>query len=174
MKYLVLLNGKPRSGKDTFAHYSLSFTSGKRYSSIDPTIKAVAIAGYDYANDTEKNDKDRAFLSEQKMLFDKYYNTSFNYIVDLIDNHHEVGDVIFYDVREIENIEELKIYYSRSERKVKCISLFIENDSITRIPSNDGDMSTLLDYNYDYIINNDGTLVDLRDKAEQFIDRLKA
>ena len=71
---------------------------------------------------------------------------------------------MFIHIREIGEIEKTK-------KLLNAKTLLVTNPRVELITSNDSD-GKVNDYNYDYYISNEGTLNDLRKKAEQLINEL--
>jgi hypothetical protein len=95
----------------------------------------------------------------------------FNYIsiklsqeVDKFNNDTN-AEFLFIDIREPEEIEKYK-------NKFDAITLFIKKDNCEKISSNMSD-ANVENYDYDYIIENNGNLNDLECKAITFINILK-
>jgi hypothetical protein len=74
---------------------------------------------------------------------------------------------MFVHCREIANIERFK--------KDFCFkTIMVRNPNVTDITSNVADADACrTDYEYDYYIDNDGTLEDLKVKVGEFLERLE-
>ena len=73
-------------------------------------------------------------------------------------------EIMFIHTREPDEIE-------RFVKEFGCITLLIRNPNINVITSNHAD-AEVENYNYDYIIDNNGTLDDLDNKAKEFIKEM--
>jgi hypothetical protein len=69
--------------------------------------------------------------------------------------------ILFIHCREPEEIKRLVDDF-------KCSTLLITNNNITQVESNHAD-ANVNNYNYDFVIHNDGTLEDLKVEVELFI-----
>ena len=75
---------------------------------------------------------------------------------------HDPNDLMFIHIRDIPEIR-------RMVKKYPCIkTLLVKNDRVKIITSNVAD-ANVEEYNYDFIINNNGTLDELREKAREFV-----
>lgn len=74
------------------------------------------------------------------------------------------GQILFLHIREPEEIE-------RVVREFGAKTLLIVRDSVMHITSNMADKN-VFDYSYDYVIENKGTIEELKDKARQFINEV--
>lgn len=159
MKEIVVINGSGGVGKDTFINLFSTFANTHSYSSVQKVKKIAEQMGwYKY----DKSEKDRKFLSDLKLLWadynDKPYESlgtailEFKYCYNL--------DVLFLHVREPDEIKRLQ-----SEYDVK--TLLIKSKNVNKIESNMAD-KYVEEFEYDYIVNNDGTLEDLLYEAGKF------
>lgn len=160
-KRIFIVNGMARSGKDTFANFLGEFVPVFKYSSIDK-VKAIAkMCGWDGG----KTEKDRKFLSDLKQLTTDYSEMSFldvKCMVELFLSDKIHGEVMLIDIREPEEIEKAKLAFNAA-------TILIANPCVPRIDSNRSDAS-VYEYDYDYVITNDGTLELLKATAKQFAD----
>ena len=182
---VCILNGKPRSGKDTFADLILDELEtmygikGYHLSSITRCKSALPILiGQDY----NMSETHRSFLSKLKALCSEYdfindglakdieyYRSSFNY------------RVFFIDIREPNEIDSFREYLKTNNevflelsengfpvpyniiktRSITCISYYIKNENVPNITSNPSD-ANVWQYSYDRYIDNSGTIDDLK------------
>ena len=92
-KVVIIVNGKPRSGKDTFCKYVLEICEehnihGDVWSTIDfekELLEDIVNRPYDVTSE-----RDRAFLSEFKQLVNKYYDVTYRDFVNLLEKRHLV------------------------------------------------------------------------------------
>ena len=68
---------------------------------------------------------------------------------------------LFIHIREIDEI-------IKAKKMLNAKTLLIKNPRVELITSNNSD-GNVYNYNYDFVIENDGTLEDLKDKAKQFL-----
>lgn len=158
MSQIVILNGSGRVGKDTFVNFiKENYPFGKviNVSTIDCVKRAARELGWDGI----KDEKGREFLSELKFFANKYFPISINTIRDAI-NQNPRASIIFVHCREPKEIDKIK-----EEFDVKTI--LVKSDRV-EVPNNYSDQS-VNNYEYDYIIDNNGTLYDLEKTAKKFI-----
>ena len=158
---IIIVNGKGGSGKDTFEEYFRDFAElcgNKVYkTSMVRTVKNIAqLCGWQGG----KDDKDRKFLSDLKMLLDDYNNFAFESVVnDILRAEKEHYDYIFIDAREPRDIDRLKGI------SLNCYTVLITRKETTnKVYGNDAD-DCVFDYNYDYVVSNNSTLDELKDSA---------
>ena len=162
-KKIFILNGKPGSGKDTFAAFLNEFVPTDHYSSVTK-VKAVAeMCGWD----GEKNLKSRKFLSDLKYLTSEFNDMAFQDVKKKIDEFlwdDETYEVLLIDFREPEEIE-------RCYQELGAESIYIYRpDVYDQETSNTAD-KFVYNYYYDYTIINDGTLDNLRELAKGFYEK---
>ena len=160
-KLVFIVNGKPRAGKDTFAEILNKHMKVYKYSSVTRVKKIAALCGWD----GKKEERDRKFLHDLKMLTSGYSDLSYNDVVNQI-QLYQCGaieaDVMLVDVREPEDIKrltELKGVYT----------VFIQNDNVPAITSNAAD-ANVENYDYDYTIQNNRTLEEYEDNIKLFME----
>lgn len=166
---IVLVNGVATSGKDTFVNMlSKHIDQDTINVSSVGDIKSFLTDIVDY-DENLKFDKDREVLSEIKLLLDKHYNYSENKVKSLQESL--VDTTIFYHIREKRNIENLKRYFL--DNNIKCVSLYMNREGV-KVKNNAGDIdaSKITLGLYDIIVDNNGTLEDLENKAELIAKRI--
>lgn len=159
IKQIFITNGMARCGKDTFAKILNEFTPTLKYSSID-CVKNIARKCKWKGG---KSEKDRKFLSDLKMLLSQYNDLPFSDVKEVVDfflisNFYH--NVLIIDIREPEEIE-------RAKKEFGAKTILIKNDNVKSITSNPADAG-VYNYNYDYIIENNGTLDEFKKKIKQF------
>lgn len=161
-KYIFITNGVARSGKDTFAAFLDEFIPTAKYSSIDKVKEIAKQCGWKGG----KTEKDRKFLSDLKMLLTAYSDEPFHDIEKKVEEFRKNNKsrVLLIDIREPNEIE-------RAKKKFDAKTILIENNKVDIISSNISD-ANVFNYKYDYIIQNNGTLEDLRMAAKDFCKNL--
>ena len=160
-KHILITNGMARSGKDTFANYLGSFVPTKKYSSIDKVKDIARVCGWRGG----KSERDRKFLSDLKELTTEYCDMAFMDIkgevaaFKFIENPFKV---LCIDIREPAEI-------ARACREFGAKSVLIKNDRVPFVASNMGDAG-VYDCDYDYVIENNGTLEEFYDKVKEFYE----
>lgn len=156
-KKIYVINGYAGSGKDTFVEFVSYFGKTMNISSVDKVKEAAFIL----STENQKDEKYRKFLSELKKLSDEYYNSSDNYIHKKVLEFIKSDNIfMFVHIREPENIEKFC-------RKYNAISILVKNENVKSITSNESDKN-VENYNYDIIIDNSGSVIDLLDCAKKF------
>lgn len=165
MKKIIIINSSGGAGKDTFIKYCGEFAKVDNYSSIDTIRNMLQMVGYN----GEKREWDRRFLSDIKKLCTTYNDYPHKETLGTIESFYDEGndfEVLFIHVREIDEIERLKHIYP------DIITLFVKNDRVEKILSNDSDAMVEY-YQYDCYIENNSTLEDLKNCAEAFMEDLR-
>lgn len=161
---VFILNGMAQSGKDTFYKLVSSLTSCETFHfSIIDKIKDQASMMFGW--DGQKGEEDRKFLHELKVLTDDYNDQNFKYVYDGIKDalYLNTQDVnIFIDMREEKDI-------LRAKQELNAITILIKNNNVENILTNNAD-ANVFNMEYDIVIDNSGTIEDLKLKAKQFID----
>ena len=158
MKHIFITNGMARCGKDTFAAFLNEFIPTLKYSSIDKVKEIAKLCGWDGG----KSEKDRRFLSDLKVLTSQYSNMPFKAIENEVERFltDEKHFVMLIDIREPEEIEKAKNAFNAK-------TILIENNRVEFIDSNMAD-ANVFNYNYDFVIKNNGTLEEFKKEIECF------
>ena len=162
-KMIFIVNGKPRAGKDTFAQILNEYMDVYKYSSVTKVKEIAKQCGWSGA----KEEKDRKFLHELKMLTSAYSDMSYNDVIEEIDKFKKGeldADIFVVDVREPEDIDRLV-------KATKAFTIFIENNRVPSITSNAAD-ANVENYKYDFVIQNNGTLEDFEGNIKLFMEVL--
>ena len=170
MKYFII-NGRPRSGKDTFVNFCLEELGafGKLISTVDFVKEIAARCGWDKT----KTPKNRKFLSDLKDLLTNWGDVPYKKTLQEIDmfkfdlDYWDVSDkgVVFIMCREPKEIE-------RFERELNAKSVLIQRASVEFEQQSNHADSEVLNHRYDYIIENNGTIDELKEKAKEFLKNL--
>lgn len=159
IKQVFIINGSGGVGKDTFVSLVSDVSYTINFSSVDKVKEIARIVGWNGG----KTEKDRKFLSDLKLLCTDYndmpLNSMKNKYEEFLDSH---AKFLFLHIREPEEIE-------RAKRIFNAKSILIKRDSVKHITSNMAD-ENVYNYEYDIVVNNSGTLEELREKANCFID----
>ncbi len=157
-KVIIIINGTGGAGKDSFVSFCGEFAKVLNVSAVDKVKEAAKIlVGWN----GEKDEVSRKLLVDLKRLSIDYNDAPTKYIVSMAEKFQESDDeLMFVHIRESEEIEKAK-------NLLNAKTMLVSNPRVKLIVSNDSD-GKVNDYDYDYYISNDGTLEDLRSKAEQF------
>ena len=162
-KMIFIFNGKPRAGKDTFAQILNEYMDVYKYSSVTKVKEIAKQCGWTGA----KEERDRKFLHELKMLTSAYSDMSYNDVLEEIDKFKKGelnADIFVVDIREPEEIDRLV-------KATKAFTIFIENNRVPSITSNAAD-ANVENYRYDFVIQNNGTLEDFEGNIKLFMEVL--
>lgn len=160
---VFIINGPPQVGKDTFVKFCQAISPFVQNFSTSSLTKIICAAcGWD----GEKTPETRKFLSDLKDLLTKspWGNIPFNKLKEDIDKM--MGQIIFIHVREPEEID---LYKKTFDAK----TILVDDGKARPEASNHAD-ADVYNYNYDIVIENKGTLSDLRQKAEDFLAEVMA
>lgn len=160
---VIVINGMPRSGKDTFVSFASKYATTTNFSSVDFVKDVARFAGWN----GEKDPKSRLFLSKLKELLTGYDDIPYKKIAEEIywfKNQPE-QELLFIHIREPGEI-------ARIVRDFGAITVLVKRANNQQIVSNDSDKYTE-SYNYDFVLNNDSDLDALDAKARGFVNYLK-
>ncbi len=160
---VIVINGMPRSGKDTFVSFASKYATTTNFSSVDFVKDVARFAGWN----GEKDPKSRLFLSELKELLAEYDDIPYKKIAEEIRwfKNQPEQELLFIHIREPREIE-------RVVRDFGATTVLVKRANNQQVVSNDSDKYTEA-YNYDFILNNDSDLDALDSKARGFVNYLK-
>ena len=161
MKKIYITNGSGGNGKDTFAEFLSKYISVFKYSSIDLVKEMYETIGIDRNN---KDEKKRKLYSDTKDMLTKYDDIPFKDIASIVSdfkNNKIEAEVLLIDIREPDEI-------ARAVEVFGAKTILMKNPKVEKITSNHAD-ANVENYEYDYIIENDGTLEQLEKVAKIFV-----
>lgn len=166
MSKIFIINGAPLSGKDSFVD-AIESVQPKgtvfRISIIDSIKKVAMQLGWDGA----KTPEGRKFLADLKTLIDNYNGYAMEQVRKFLITV-PVDAVVFVCCREVNDIKCISSEFGAETIYVK------RNIAMQALMSNHADLESLSDaINYDYIIDNNGTLDELAESARKFISKVK-
>ena len=167
---IYIVNGAPGSGKTTFEKYVSYISAPYCYnlSTVDFVKEVATYCGWN----GEKELKDRKFLSELKRVLTEWDDIPIKKI------KKEIGSIkftmsqynlssdkccVFIDCREPKEIERLC-------NELGAKSLLIRRETAENKETSNESDANVLNYNYDIIIDNNGTIRDLAFRAIDFVD----
>ena len=169
--YIVVVNGAPGSGKDTFCNFCCNYLAyygqhGTIISTVDLVKKLAMEAGWN----GEKDLHSRKGLSDLKDLLTQWLDAPWRDVHTKIANTKEFWKEVDYRfyfvmVREPKEIE-------RYEREDGAISVFIQRDAAEAQMSLNHADSDVKKHHYHWYIENNGTLGQLEYAAVDFINSL--
>lgn len=156
MPKVIVINGMGGVGKSTFISLCHEIDSRVIEISTVDFVKEIALqAGWNGVKDRAG----RRFLSELKDAMEHYHDIPNAKVDEFIKSHP--NNIIFVNVREPHNIE----YY---QDKYNARAVIVINQNASKVQGNHAD-ENVDDYDYDVVINNSGTLEDLRKTAKWFL-----
>lgn len=172
MVNVIVVNGYPRSGKDTFVNFCKEKLGafGVSVSTVDFVKYLAAQSGWDGT----KTPKNRKFLSDLKDLLTEWNDVPWKKVEEVFESikiecfQYGLRDsdfFLFIHSREPKEIE-------RFQKEYGALTVLIDREEVEGKQSNHSD-AEVMNFNYDYIINNDGTLEELEMKAITFIESVK-
>lgn len=170
MEQVFVINGSGEVGKDTFIKMFECALNCKKtlvlnYSSVEKVKRVAEFIGWNGS----KTEKDRKFLSDLKLLTTEYNDMAFNDMIETVEDFYNLipsfNKICFLHIREPEEI-------NRMAKKLNAKTILVKRDSIEHITSNMAD-ANVYNYDYDIVIENNGTLEELKEKAKLFVNDLK-
>ena len=161
MKKVYVTNGSAENGKDSFAEFVSKYISTYKYSSIDLVKEMFEVVG---VSKKEKTEKKRRLWSDGKDLLTEYDDIPFKDVTSIVTdfkNNKIEAEVLLIDIREPEEI-------ARAVETFGAETILVRNPNAIKIESNHADRD-VENYEYDYIIENDGTLEQLERVAKLFV-----
>lgn len=170
---ILIINGKPRTGKTTFCKAATQKCGlVYYYSTIDEVKRLAELIGWD----RQKDAKGRKFLSNLKDILTEYTDLPHQHLIKQIQQHCEkykntpeiINNLIFL----IESREPDDIDRWRKEHNAKAILIKNNSELDNQVWSNHAD-DEVFDCIYDYIIENDEPLEEWEETAAWFIREIK-
>lgn len=167
---VIIINGSAKVGKDNFTMFFKRHYKHKcvNWSTID---KIKKISKRNFGWDGKKTDSARKFLSEIKRIWAEYNNGPFNDMINKISDHYsnldkkEKGKFIYFiHCREPQEIQKFVQFYGE-----KCLTLLLKRED-REVPDNLADKN-VNNFNYDFIIPNNGSKKDLEKEVIKFLEK---
>lgn len=170
---VIVINGSAETGKDKFVEFfeRISDYRVKNLSSID---KVKQIAELCFGWNGKKDELSRKMLADMKQVWADFNDGPFNDIknkieIDLKYSEDKGKDITkniyFVHIREPHEIEKMVNHFNGL-----CTTLLIRKEGKI-VPDNNAD-NNVENFNYDYIIDNSGTIKELKQKAKDFLKYL--
>lgn len=165
-----IINGAGGSGKDTFVNIVKTVLQiEEKYkhinvlnvSSVDKVKQAAHLLGWD----GEKDSKGRAFLHKLKTLSEAEYEGVKKYVLNKVEVAPD-DSIIFIHIREPEEIQKT-IEVLSSVVNVSTSTILVR--SSRGINDTNGADDVVENFNYDFSINNSGTIGELEEIVKAFI-----
>ncbi len=164
MKQIIIINGCGGVGKDTFVEMCAKRIPTINYSSVKEIKEIATMLGWNGG----KEEKDRKFLSDLKLLASEYSDFSFKCISKQIEDFMSQNEkeLMFIHIRDIPEIKRVVNTFFNVK------TLLVVSNKIDPITSNVADANVAL-YNYDFIIDNSYSLESLDKESKNFIKLLQ-
>ena len=160
-KQIIVINGSGGAGKDTFVNLVSKYVPTMNYSSIDRIKEIAKECGWN----GKKTEKDRKFLSDLKILCSKYNDLPMLCMRKNVQKfYNSKNELLFLHIREPIEISNAVILFNAK-------TLLIKRNSVKHITTNEADAG-VFNYNYNYVIENNGTKEELDNKAKEFVETL--
>lgn len=166
---IVIVNGAPRSGKDSFVGFCLDRL--KEYGFAFSTVDYVKDIARECGWNGEKTPKDRKFLSDLKDLLAEWDDVPYQMIrkeiakVRLLAEQYNIDHdkfVIFIHCREPEEIQ-------RFVEEYDALTVLVRRFEVENLEQSNHADSEIFDYKYDVEVMNNSTLDELRETAKTFL-----
>lgn len=160
---VYIVNGAPGCGKTTFEESVRAFLRGEVchiFSTVDFVKRIALFCGWDRT----KTPQNRKFLSDLKDLLTEWDDVPFKKTIEEVETFQKLSanPIIFIDCREPEEIKRLAAYFN-----AKTI-LITRTAAEKAVASNHADQD-VLNFEYDIVIDNNGTIGDLIETVADFI-----
>lgn len=185
MAKIIVVNGVPRSGKDTFAELCCNqLDSSIHWSGILSTVDFVKEVALFCGWDKEKTPKNRKFLSDLKDLLTEWDDIPMKRLDNAIKNidngrdnrnalanfygqeRKELEPIVFVMCREPKEIQRIKDKYN-------ALTVLIRREEMERQEQSNHADSEVFNYSYDLTIFNNSDIIDLSKKAKEFLIKLE-
>lgn len=177
---VLIINGAPRSGKDTFINILTGENPGKviRYSSIDWIKQQALNLGWDGIKDA----KGRQFLSDLKNACTNYADIPFKkitgHILTSYNRYLWKADAVYFCTCVREPEETNKIVKWCDENKIPCHPILVRRKKAEQKALDEGfisrgDIQYLL-YDYPWVIYNNGSIEEFINETKQLMEKVSA
>ena len=169
---IVIINGAPRSGKDTFVGFCLDEL--KEYGHAFSTVDFVKDIARECGWNGEKTPKDRKFLSDLKDLLAEWNDVPYQMIrreiakIRLLAEQYNIDHdkfVIFIHCREPKEIQ-------RFVKEYDATTVIIRRGAVENNEQSNHADSEVFNFNYDVTIHNENSLDHLKLAAKVFLENL--
>ena len=173
MVKIVVVNGMPMSGKSQFVEYCLRELGiyGEEVSTVDFVKELAKMSGWDGV----KRPRDRKFLSDLKDLLTEWNDVPYKKIIEARDKLQDHLDYLGYDANKgiifthCREPEEIKKFVDREN----AITVLLQRAAVENLEQSNHADANVFNYQYDYVIENNGSLEELYEKAVKFLEEIE-
>ena len=173
MSKIVIINGPGAAGKSTFVEYckEIHYLTAE-YSTVDLVKEAATLCGWDGTKDL----KNRKFLSDLKDLLTEWNDVPYKKIIESRDNLQDYLDYLGYDANKgiifthCREPEEIKKFVDREN----AITVLLRRAAVENLEQSNHADANVFNYEYDYVIENNGSLDELWEKATKFLEEIES
>lgn len=166
MKYLVVVNGYSGSGKDEFCIECRKALIQKSVSAyIEHSSDRAKTFLYEMGWDGERTPEVRQLLTDL-VAFGESTGAQLKRLYSL-DRYISSNSIVFYHERNPVEIQKIVDHYKEQEY-IKVITVFVNRGILNK---NEKDRWGLEEFSYDVMVNNFGTLEDLKNAAVAFCEQ---
>lgn len=176
-KTIIVVNGKLRSGKDTFAenikNICQNINPDLSFSNISTVDHIKKIATEQFGWDGIKDSKGRRLLSDLKDASTRYNSGPFQYIVNSIEESFYKHSLVK------QNLHFIFVVHSREPDEIlkfvdhfnyECVTVLVKRNNNVKISCHAD--ANVEDCQYDYILENNGSLEKFYKTCERFVQDL--
>lgn len=169
---IVIINGPPTSGKDTFCDQCkqiMRYYGGIAYS-ISTIDRIKTLAENEFGWDGHKDSRARNFLADFKSLLTKYYDLPYTWTCSTINQIQHINNsrnrnvVIFVHCREPEEIDKFIKHYGED-----IVTTLLIDREVYKDFNNQADVG-VYNYFYDCVIENNASLKELYASAITYLN----
>ena len=174
---VIIVNGHPRTGKNTFCKFAEKVYNTVMYSTVDTVKELATQMGWDGI----KTDKNRAMLCALKDFTTEWFDMTYKEMVYTIEyevesNKNYIGDrkntthFIFLYIREPKEIKRMQDWCTKNN--INCYSVCITRSAVEGVEFSNHSDKDINEMIYDIYIGNNKTIDDFRLKSERFFDSI--
>lgn len=166
---IIVVNGQPRVGKDTFVKFCLDELGawGEQCSTVDFVKKIATECGWDGT----KTPENRKFLSDLKDLLTNWGDVPYQQVM----RAKEIWEFSFTQF-DIKTDDCFFFVYCREPQEIQKFvdrvgaeTILIRRESVENQEQSNHADAEVFNFNYDCVIENNGDLKELKDKAKKFL-----
>lgn len=174
---VIIVNGFPQSGKDTFCNFAADRFNTINYSTVDTIKKIARSMGWN----GKKTPSNRDMLSALKDFYTQYFDGPYIEMIELIMQeveaneelygnrfYNDMTEFIFIHSREPEEIRRVVSFCE--EKSVECYTVCIVRDELEGIQHNNHADANVQSMEYDAYLMNNSTLEDFGNVTHEFLD----